>query len=41
VEFLLADISVKLDLRFPYLIEKRIKAVRRNAEREGYSDGGT
>jgi hypothetical protein len=36
VEFLLADISVKLDLRFPYLIEARIKAVRRIAEREGY-----
>jgi hypothetical protein len=36
VEFLLADISVKLDLRFPYLIDARIKAVRRIAEREGY-----
>lgn len=36
VEFLLADISVKLDLRFPYLIEDRIKAVRRIAERDGY-----
>jgi hypothetical protein len=35
-EFLLADISVKLDLRFPYLIDARIKAVRRIAEREGY-----
>src|ERR1700738_3852732 len=36
VEFLLADISVKLDLRFPYLIDARIKAVKRIAEREGY-----
>jgi hypothetical protein len=36
VEFLLANISVKLDLRFPYLIKDRIKAVRRIAEREGY-----
>jgi len=32
----LADISVKLDLRFPYLIDARIKAVKRIAEREGY-----
>jgi hypothetical protein len=30
------DISVKPDLRFPYLIDARIKAVRRIAEREGY-----
>jgi hypothetical protein len=36
VEFLLADISVKLDLRFPYLIDARIKAVKRIAERKGY-----
>jgi hypothetical protein len=36
VEFMLADISVKLDLRFPYLIKERIKAVRHIAEREGY-----
>jgi hypothetical protein len=36
VEFLLANISVKLDLRFPYLIKDRIKAVKRIAEREGY-----
>jgi hypothetical protein len=28
IEFLLANISVKLDLRFPYLIKDRIKAVR-------------
>jgi hypothetical protein len=38
VEFLLANISVKLDLRFPYLINDRIKAVKRIAEREGYED---
>jgi hypothetical protein len=36
VEFLLADISVKLDLRFPYLVDARIKAVKRIAERDGY-----
>lgn len=36
VEFLLADISVKLELKFPYLINARIKAVSRIAEREGY-----
>lgn len=36
VEFLLADISVKLDLRFPYRIQDRIKAAKRIAEREGY-----
>ena len=36
VEFLLADISVKLDLRFPYLVKDRIKAVKRIADREGY-----
>ena len=28
VEFILADISVRLDLKFPYLIEKRIKAAK-------------
>jgi hypothetical protein len=33
VEFLLADLVVKLDVRFPYLIDKRIKAVKRIAER--------
>jgi hypothetical protein len=38
VEFLLADLVVKLDLRFPYLIDKRIKAVKQIAERPGYSD---
>src|SRR5262245_33042366 len=36
VEFLLADISVKLDLRFPYLVKDRIRAVKRIAERGGY-----
>lgn len=36
VEFLLADISVKLDLKFPYLIKDRIKAVRGIFERDGY-----
>ena len=36
VEFLLANISVKLDLRFPYLIKDRIKAVKKIAEKEGY-----
>lgn len=36
VEFILADISVILDLRFPYLISKRIKAAKEIAERPGY-----
>ena len=31
VEFLLADISVKLDLRFPYRISDRIKAAKRRS----------
>jgi hypothetical protein len=31
IEFLLADISVKLDLKFPYLIKDRIKAANRRA----------
>lgn len=35
-EFLLADIAVKLDLKFPYLIKDRIAAVRRIADRDGY-----
>jgi hypothetical protein len=35
---LLADLVVKLDLRFPYLIDKRINAVKEIAERPGYSD---
>jgi hypothetical protein len=36
VEFLLADIAVKLELKFPYLISKRLKAAKRIAERAGY-----
>jgi hypothetical protein len=40
VEFLLADISVKLDLRFPYLIKDRIKAVKRIGDRPGYEGYG-
>lgn len=36
VEFLLADISVKLDLKFPYLIKKRIAAAKSIAERSGF-----
>lgn len=36
VEFLLADMSVKLDLKFPYRIEARIKAAKRIAERPGF-----
>src|SRR6266700_1410408 len=36
VEFILADISVILDLKFPYLINKRIAAAKAIAERPGY-----
>ncbi|WP_155253283.1 hypothetical protein [Bradyrhizobium japonicum] len=36
VEFILADISVILDLKFPYLIDKRIKAAKEIANRPGY-----
>lgn len=36
VEFLLADIAVKLELKFPYLISARLKAAKRIAEKEGY-----
>jgi hypothetical protein len=36
VEFLLADLSVKLDLKFPYLIKDRIKAAKRISERRGF-----
>ena len=36
VEFLLADISVILDLKFPYLISKRIAAAKAIADRPGY-----
>jgi hypothetical protein len=36
VEFILADISVILDLKFPYLVTKRISAAKAIAERSGY-----
>src|ERR1700686_480845 len=36
VEFILADISVILDLKFPYLVSKRIKAAKEIADRPGY-----
>lgn len=36
IEFLLGDISVKLSMKFPYFIDKRIKEVKRIAERKGY-----
>ena len=36
VEFILADISVILDLKFPYLISKRIAAAKAIADRLGY-----
>jgi len=36
VEFILADISVILDLKFPYIISKRIKAAKAIADRPGY-----
>ena len=36
VEFLLADLSVKLDLKFPYRIQDRIKAAKRISERPGF-----
>jgi len=36
VEFLLADLSVKLDLKFPYRIADRIKAAKRISERPGF-----
>jgi hypothetical protein len=37
IEFLLADISVKLDLKFPYLIKDRIKAAKHIGEREKFA----
>ena len=37
IEFLLADISVKLDLKFPYLIRDRIKAAKRISDREQFA----
>ena len=36
VEFLLADISVKLDLKFPYRIKDRITAAKRIGDRPGF-----
>lgn len=36
VEFLLADLSVKLNVRFPFKIKDRIKAAKEIAERPGY-----
>jgi hypothetical protein len=38
VEFILADISVRLDLKFPYLISKRIAAAKEIANRPGYEN---
>jgi hypothetical protein len=36
MEFLLADLTVKLDLKFPYLVTKRIKTAKDIANRPGY-----
>jgi hypothetical protein len=36
VEFLLADLSVKLNVKFPFKIKDRIKAAKEIAERPGY-----
>jgi hypothetical protein len=36
VEFFLADLSVKLNLKFPYLIKDRIKAAKEIADRPDY-----
>jgi hypothetical protein len=36
VEYVLADISVRLNLKFPYPIEKRIKAVKMIVDRPAY-----
>jgi len=36
VEFILADISVELDLKFPYRIRDRIKAAKLIGDRPGY-----
>ena len=38
VEFLLADIAVKLELKFPYLITARLKAAKRIADSEGFEE---
>jgi hypothetical protein len=37
VEYVLADISVRLDLKFPHLIEKRIKAAKKIVDRPEYA----
>ena len=37
VEYVLADISVRLDLKFPYAIEKRIKAAKKIVDRSEYA----
>jgi hypothetical protein len=37
VEYVLADISVRLDLKFPYAIEKRIKAAKKIVDRPEYA----
>jgi hypothetical protein len=36
VEYVLADVAVRLDLKFPYLIKDRIKAAKEIADRQGY-----
>ena len=38
VEFFLADLSVKLNLKFPYLIKDRIKAAKEIADRPDYAE---
>jgi hypothetical protein len=37
VEYLLADILMRLDLKFPYLIEERIKAAKKIVDRPEYA----
>jgi hypothetical protein len=36
VEYLLADVAVRLDLKFPYRIKNRIKAAKEIADRQEY-----
>jgi hypothetical protein len=36
IEFLLADIAVKLEMKFPYQIAARLKAAKRIAQRDGF-----
>jgi hypothetical protein len=38
VEFFLADLSVKLNVKFPFKIKDRIKAAKEIADRPGYSE---